>query len=389
MKKIFAGFFVMFLLSVGITVFAESGIAGHIYSTDILAFVNGKPIEGFNIGGKTVVIAEDLNSYGFNCNYNDEERKLDILAYFYELGNDIKFAEIPRGQVGKIVGDIYNTDIKVFFNGIEIKGYNLGGRTAVCIEDIGDTQDSPHTEYGYSKYLGKSEWNENDRTIALEMFKRNDNKVMGKLARVSYTFKDNILYAYPDECSSWLEIRPIKENPAFKDYIGGSYSDGFEKDVIAPLYIDVAGKIMQVGLAVFNPNNEYSPLYNEYEPLMYFYDTEKTLELTSKAKSPQVSYDEAVKYFSEKYEIVNRLDNDDYTALHINDAADGVLFIYINKNGGYIMDDFFKSYGDREVKVWFKENEKNIVLHSVYPFGGPHGTTTMRYESELDSFDYE
>ena len=54
-----------------------------------------------------------------------------------------------------------------------------------------------------------------------------------------------------------------------------------------------------------------------------------------------------------------------FTVLHINDLTDGVLFVYINKNGGYIIDDFFSAYSDREVKIWLDEEEQNVVCHSV------------------------
>ncbi len=385
MKKLMIALLTVMLLLVGSTVFADSNIVGHIYSTDILAFVNDKPIEGYNIGGRTVVIAEDLDNYGFHCFYDDEERKLEIVAYFYELGNDIKIAEIPRGKVGKIVGDIYKTDIKVFLNGIEIEGYNIGGRTAICLEDMGDLQDSPNAEYGYSKYLGKSVWNENERTISFESFVRNENKVMGMLARVSYNLLDNVLYAYPDEWSKALEIRPINENPAFENYdnnIYSKYSEDFAKDIISPLYIDINGEKSEVGFAVNNPNSEY-------EVLMHFYNAADAIKLTAQAKSPRKSYDESIDYFMNKYEIVNRLDNDKFTVLHVNDETDGVLFVYINKKGGYIVDDFFKAYSDREVKIWLDEEDKNVVWHSVNPFAGPHGATTMSYESNLNGYDYE
>lgn len=46
--------------------FADENIEGYIYSTDILSFVNQKPINGYNIGGRTVIIAEDLDGYGFD-----------------------------------------------------------------------------------------------------------------------------------------------------------------------------------------------------------------------------------------------------------------------------------------------------------------------------------
>lgn len=381
MKKLMIAFLTV-VLFIGSTVFADTNIVGHIYSTDILTFVNDKPIDGYNIGGRTVVIAEDLDNYGFHCFYNDNERKLEIVAYFYELGNDLKIAEIPRGKVGKIVGDIYKTDIKVFLNGVEIEGYNIGGRTAICLEDMGELQNSPNAEYGYSKYLGKSVWNEIDRTISFNSFIRNEDKVMGMLARVSYNFLDNVLYAYPDEWSKALEIRPINENPAFENFENSFYSEGFIRNVISPLYIDINGEKTEVGFVVNNPNNEY-------EVLMHFPDVEKAIKLTSKAKSPRKSYNESMDYFMNKYEIVNRLDNDKFTVLHINDQTDGVLFIYINKNGGYIVDDFFRAYSDKEIKIWLDEKDQNVVRHSVYPFAGPHGATTMSYESNLNGYDYE
>ena len=73
MKKFLIGLLSVLLLLIGSTAFADTNVVGHIYSTDILAFVNDKPIDGYNIGGRTVVIAEDLDNYGFHCFYNDDE----------------------------------------------------------------------------------------------------------------------------------------------------------------------------------------------------------------------------------------------------------------------------------------------------------------------------
>lgn len=131
----------------------NGGVIGHIYSTDILTYVNGEPIDAYNIGGKTVVIAEDLGdwNYGYTYDYNDEDRLLSVESYFYLPWQE--HGAIPRGQTGQILGDVYQTDIKVTYNGIEVTGYNIGGRTAICIEEIGDTAGSPHETYGYSKYL--------------------------------------------------------------------------------------------------------------------------------------------------------------------------------------------------------------------------------------------
>ena len=55
MKKIVIGLIFIMFFSLCQVCFADE-ILGNIYSTDILAFVNGKPIDGYNIGGWTVVI---------------------------------------------------------------------------------------------------------------------------------------------------------------------------------------------------------------------------------------------------------------------------------------------------------------------------------------------
>ena len=64
----------MIILPISSTVLAAYGdVAGYIYSTDILAYINDKPIESYNIGGKTAIIMEDLATgeinYGFDVWY--------------------------------------------------------------------------------------------------------------------------------------------------------------------------------------------------------------------------------------------------------------------------------------------------------------------------------
>ena len=49
------------MLTISASVFAANGdIVGHIYSTDIRAYINGVEVESYNIGGKTAVVIEDI-----------------------------------------------------------------------------------------------------------------------------------------------------------------------------------------------------------------------------------------------------------------------------------------------------------------------------------------
>ena len=64
MKKIMCAILTLcMLLSTCTFVIAANGdIAGSIYSTDIKACINGVWVDSYNIGGKTVVIVEDITS---------------------------------------------------------------------------------------------------------------------------------------------------------------------------------------------------------------------------------------------------------------------------------------------------------------------------------------
>ena len=119
MKKLLASILsIMIILPISSTVLAANGdVAGYIYSTDIIAYVNDKPIESYNIGGKTAIIMEDLAigeiNYGFDVWYEDESRKLTVNSKAYSGYGE---CDVKRGTVGKITGKIYETDIKVVFN---------------------------------------------------------------------------------------------------------------------------------------------------------------------------------------------------------------------------------------------------------------------------------
>ncbi len=52
--------------------------SGEYYETDIVTILNGKEIQSYNLGGKTFIIAENLTDYGYNVQWNNEKRTLNI-----------------------------------------------------------------------------------------------------------------------------------------------------------------------------------------------------------------------------------------------------------------------------------------------------------------------
>ncbi len=370
MRKIIRTLLITSALVLGITsaYSAVGDVVGTIYSTDILASVNGKPIDAYNIGGRTVVIAEDLNKYGYNCWYDEDTRKLEITSYFTESNYDI--AEIPRGKVGKVAGYIYETDIEVTYNKIPVKGYNLGGRTAICLEDLGDLADSPNADYGYSKYLAACTWDAENRTISLNSYISNDDEIMGlNISRISYGFKDNVLTVIPDD------------NEVYTGFSQMEYTDEFEdrKYRISPLYLDIDGNLTEVGTAVTMRPYETDILK------MHIHDSKAFLELAETAKNPQLGHDEAIEMLIGRYTLQDRIENDDFTVLRLADD-EGMRYVYtVKKSGGCLRNGVY-SPGYTECSI--ELGADNVLYVNIAPYAGPHGATTCREHHNLSDLSF-
>lgn len=144
---------------------AKNGdIVGNIYSTDITATVNGYEVESYNIGGKTAIVLEDLAKLGASVSYEDSIRTLIVDFYNIHVNSEAQNFK-KYDVVGASVGNIYESDIKTYLNGYEIKAFSLGGRMAAAVEDIGNA-----ALYGtpYSRYGAVCKWNPDERHVSLD-----------------------------------------------------------------------------------------------------------------------------------------------------------------------------------------------------------------------------
>ena len=153
MKKILAVLFVIFIVSV--SVLAKSGdIAGKYYSTDIVTTLNGVEIDAINIGGETLISAEDMKYYGFNVLWDSKARELRITSKDHAdsgIPPEVKKSSLPSGSV---LGNYYETDIKTYLNGKVITAYNIGGRTYIHAEET--------RKHGFDAI-----WNGKSRTLTI------------------------------------------------------------------------------------------------------------------------------------------------------------------------------------------------------------------------------
>lgn len=128
----------MVLSLTGIPVSAKNGdIAGAVYYTDIRAFINGHPIESYNVDGYTAVCAEDLAAYGFCVRWYAESRLLIITpnTEYASAPPEYMFPEVTKPS-GTYRMPYLETDIQVLADGKAISSWNIDGRTLIRLQDL-------------------------------------------------------------------------------------------------------------------------------------------------------------------------------------------------------------------------------------------------------------
>ncbi len=161
MKKRFILLFVFCccIICISDTAYAAKRIGQATY-TDIVTYVNHFPISTYDINGQTAIVAEDLQYYGFDIQYQNEYRLLDI-KYSSGWGSA---NHIPKQDIkpsGSFAANIYQTDITTRFEGKEITSYNIGGKTMIpmdALEKYGKTIWYPEGKKLYFTYTPSSEY---------------------------------------------------------------------------------------------------------------------------------------------------------------------------------------------------------------------------------------
>jgi len=370
---------------------ARGEVAGTLYSTDVLAKVNGAPVQSYNIGGRTLIVAEDLQECidARLTAYYDEGEKLWTIHSMMQEQNELTVrniedngengGRIQRGRVGTVLGSVYDTDVRVLFNGKPVTAYDVGGKTGVCIEDLGVLDGSPNESYGYSKYLARAVWNESDRVIELLTFNPNSSEIMGYNVH-SYEFFciDNVIYAEYDPMNHYSGGHWKKTENTF------NYTDQFQKDyfTLRSFYLNVNGESSQVGYCVI------SNLRGFDETVFRLTDAKRVRALLKSAKPPAPTYDEAMGYLCDSgdYIVESRVDNEGYTVLLLRKSATDYLYVVaVKKTGGYVQI-FSHTVTHQTVSISL---EQNTAVVKVDPFADSHGRpTTMIAEFDLDEHEF-
>jgi len=364
MKKLL--FITAFCFLFALSCSAKSGdINGSIYSTDILATVNGTPVESFNIGGKTAIVLEDLQKLGANVTYEDSLRTLLV---DFTSKNDIS-AEIARGTTGKILGNVYESDIKTYCNGTLIHTFSLNGKMAAAIEEIG-------ADNTYSNCNAKFVWNGSTRTISLDFLVDNFAKAYAILVQKNLT---------------QLTVHNDTIQLAINHFYGGagmssSYDATFDTNRIYPIYANGEQVGIHFPLHIknfFQDDTGAVSLIDGFTLDFICYDLQKITEICANTEETKPTYQEVLDYYvSQSYAIdaSDRVDTAAYTffisTYQSGKQSTGYHILRILKNGEYhdyaqelndlglspALNDHTYKIDSATQTVTFNSNDKTVIL---------------------------
>lgn len=119
------------------TVYGASGdTLGVYYATDIKTTLNGTEISAINIGGRTLISAEDMQYFGFNVWWDGEERTLRLYEHGDEKHEEYSIEKNQKAPSGTPLGNYYETDIVTYIDKSAVTSYNIGGRTYILSEEL-------------------------------------------------------------------------------------------------------------------------------------------------------------------------------------------------------------------------------------------------------------
>jgi len=137
-------------------------ILGDVLYTDICAYIDNRPIRSYNINNNTYIVVEDLLGYGFDVQWIGSERKLLIGTtrtahpILYTTTYVHPTVTQPSGTPAM---PYYFTDITTWIGTTQVTGYNIGGLTCICLDDL-----AAHFSTGYV-------WDGAARTLRLSTVK--------------------------------------------------------------------------------------------------------------------------------------------------------------------------------------------------------------------------
>ena len=161
MKKLCALCLVLLLIgstALGV-VSAADRILGWVLYTDIIAEIDGKPIRSYNINWYTFIVIEDLAEYGFIVEWLPDSGRIVVREEHIADSSLYTTTYIPEKNThlaGTQAMPYFETRITAWLGNHRVTGYNIGGLTCICMDDLAD--------FCAEQYI----WDANAKTLRLQ-----------------------------------------------------------------------------------------------------------------------------------------------------------------------------------------------------------------------------
>ena len=365
MKKLsvlFLTLAIMFIMSAAATA-ANGDIAGRIYSTDIRAYINGVEVKSYNIGGKTAVVIEDVLNYGSHQYiYDNSSRTLKFfsLAPYYLVEEKAQSKAVP----GKVTGNIYKTDIKTSVYDVVVPSYNIGGKTAVAIEDLGYDKE-------FSPIGGRYIWNETDRTISLEfLYSKWSDISRDKDITISF---DEAMTEATATFKEEFHCGGGQEHFNFPEYV----TDDTELEVVVPIKAEEE----TIGYYFRRPSKSY-----KFTAFTYYYPEKVKEAEKNYIAYPKQTREEIISHFVTYHSAGHRerFDTEDYSFVYLSTAGTSWTAYYLLQvydDGTYFdYDDLIKKQNCSPYDLVIDEENKKVTFRYVDRY---HSEWFTNYEIDL------
>lgn len=140
MRKIIPILAVAMLFASLMSVSAHAAVIGEVYGSDIGVIIDNQPIKSYNIDGNMYVIAEEMRSYGFDVDWDEDNRTLNVYKNDRLAKTTLDIDEINIKKSNNVTTDklfdIYSTDIKTYVANAPVNAKSIDGRIMIKVREL-------------------------------------------------------------------------------------------------------------------------------------------------------------------------------------------------------------------------------------------------------------
>lgn len=140
MRKIVSILIVTMISASLMSVPARAAVIGAVYGSDIGVMIDSQPIKSYNIDDNMYVIAEELRSYGFNVDWDADNRTLKVYKNGKLARTTLDIDEINIKKSDNVtkdkIFDIYSTDIKTYVANDPVNAKSIDGQIMIKVREL-------------------------------------------------------------------------------------------------------------------------------------------------------------------------------------------------------------------------------------------------------------